>query len=105
MVEAVINDVWCDARITKVIPPTQEEIQADEAEDEVSNPLQRKIILISAKGCRLYGGKGSAEPVFRNYNYFFGSGSRLLTIYGSATVPAPVPASYLEEKKQFSKKL
>jgi hypothetical protein len=47
VVEAVINDVWCDARITKVIPPTQEEIQADEAEDEVSNPLQRKFIFIS----------------------------------------------------------
>ncbi len=46
VVEAVINDVWCDARITKVIPPTQEEIQADEAEDEVSNPLERKIIFI-----------------------------------------------------------
>ncbi len=39
VVEAVINDVWCDARITKVIPPTQEEIQADEAEDEVSDLL------------------------------------------------------------------
>jgi hypothetical protein len=47
VVEAVINDVWCDARITKVIPPTQEEIQADEAEDEVSNPSRRKFIFIS----------------------------------------------------------
>jgi hypothetical protein len=47
VVEAVINDVWCDARITRVIPPTQEEIQADEAEDEVNNTLQRKFIFIS----------------------------------------------------------
>ncbi len=36
MVDAVINDMWCEARITKVIPPTQEEILADEADDEVS---------------------------------------------------------------------
>jgi hypothetical protein len=47
VVEAVINDVWCDARITKVIPPTQEEIQADEAEDEVSNLLEQKFFFIS----------------------------------------------------------
>ena len=37
--EAVINDMWCDARITKVIPPTQEEIEADEADDEVNSKL------------------------------------------------------------------
>ena len=36
IIEAVINDQWCDAKITKVIPPTQEEIEQDKQdEDEV----------------------------------------------------------------------
>jgi len=35
IIEAVISDQWCDAKITKVIPPTQAEIDADnENEDD-----------------------------------------------------------------------
>ena len=39
IIEAVINDQWYDAKITKVIAPTQAEIDADkaEADDEVSH--------------------------------------------------------------------
>ena len=44
--EAVINDMWCDARITKVIPPTQEEIEADEADDEVNCQV---IVVVTAR--------------------------------------------------------
>ena len=39
----MINDQWCDAKITKIIPPTQEEIDKDKEEqedDDVSNTIQ-----------------------------------------------------------------
>ena len=33
MVEGIINDQWCDCKVLKVIPPTQEEIDKDAEED------------------------------------------------------------------------
>ena len=43
----MINDQWCDAKITKIIPPTQEEIDKDKEEqedDDVSNINQDKTM-------------------------------------------------------------
>ena len=34
MLEGIINDEWCDCKVLKVIPPTQEEIDKD-AEEEL----------------------------------------------------------------------
>ena len=33
VVEGIINDQWCDCKVLKVIPPTQEEIDKDAEED------------------------------------------------------------------------
>ena len=48
----MINEQWCDAKITKIIPPTQEEIDKDKEEqedDDVSNiPVWRRNRSISA---------------------------------------------------------
>ena len=32
--EAVINDQWCDAKVARVIPPTQQEIDKDNEDDD-----------------------------------------------------------------------
>ena len=40
IVEGIINEQWCDCKLLKVIPPTQEEIDkdaAEEAEEEAKN--------------------------------------------------------------------
>jgi len=34
IVEAVINDQWCDAKVARVIPPTQQEIDKDNEDDD-----------------------------------------------------------------------
>lgn len=47
IIEAVISDQWCDAKITKVIPPTQAEIDADnENEDDevIFTRYKQKIV-------------------------------------------------------------
>ena len=34
VVEAIVNDQWCDCKIIRVIPPTAEEIEKDQAEEK-----------------------------------------------------------------------
>ena len=45
VVEAIINEMWCDCKIVKVIPPTQEEIDKDaeeQREEEAKNESPSK---------------------------------------------------------------
>ncbi len=46
IIEAVINDQWCDAKITKIIPPTQEEINKDKEEQE-DDDVSKVLVLNS----------------------------------------------------------
>ena len=51
IIEAVINDQWCDAKITKIIPPTQEEINKDKEEQEDDDVSK---VLVKASGSNIY---------------------------------------------------
>ena len=51
IIEAVINDQWCDAKITKIIPPTQEEINKDKEEQEDDDVSE---LLVIASGSNIY---------------------------------------------------
>ncbi len=51
IIEAVINDQWCDAKITKIIPPTQEEINKDKEEQEDDDVSK---VLVIASGSNIY---------------------------------------------------
>ncbi len=42
IVEAVIKDQWCDCKILRVIPPTQEEVDKDAAEEAEEAEKERK---------------------------------------------------------------
>ena len=42
LVEAVIGDMWCECKVLKVIPPTQEEIDKDKEEEREAEEKEKK---------------------------------------------------------------
>merc|ERR1712024_381804 len=42
IVEGIINEQWCDCRVLKVIPPTQEEIDKDAEEEREEEQKNKK---------------------------------------------------------------
>ena len=57
MIEAIVKDQWHDCKIVKVIPPTEEEIKADLAEDEEERKKEEEKKKDSADG-----GSSSGSP-------------------------------------------
>jgi bromodomain adjacent to zinc finger domain protein 1A len=56
VVEAVIGEMWCDSKILRVIPPTQEEIEKDAQEIKVA---EEEEAAEEKKKAEAEGGKGS----------------------------------------------